>query len=501
MTLEDLWKLTRRQLVVIAVCALAGLVLALGWMVLQPKEYTASAGGYVTAGSGQSIGESYSAQTLAQQKASAYVTLFTNREVMQGVIDELGLETTPQELASRITATVPPDGVTITVTAAGPTPEAARDIADAVVVAAAAEAKRMEEAGPTRTEVGPDGEEITVESQAQVLIKPNESAVLPSSPSSPDPVRVLPIGLLLGLLVGYAAAAVRHHNDTKVRHVEDVEEVTGTGVMGILPLSTDLGSERGDIRRSKSFHEREALRKLRTNLRFVDVDHQPRSIVVTSAKQGEGKSTVAANLAMVLAEAGESVVLVDADLRRSAVARAFDLDGSVGLSQVLAGTAMLTDALQPSATPGLEVLAAGVVPPNPSELLGSQRMHHLIEELTQTYFVVLDAPPLLPVTDAALLTRSADGAVLVVATGQTHKEELEQAAAALRAVEGKVLGGILNMVSTRKVDRIRYGDVEYGYSNSYTSDYVDEGAEDSVDAGAVSRRDLKSIRGRRAKVE
>lgn len=495
MTLEDLWRLTRRQAVVISVCALVGLLLGFAWMALQPKEYTATAGGYVTAGGGQSIGESYSAQTLAQQKAQAYVTLFTNRRVAKGVIEELDLDSTPQELVTRISATVPPDGVTINVTATGSTPEAARDVADTIVTVAAAEAKRMEEAGPSRSAVGPDGETQQVESQAQVLIAPNESAILPTSPSSPDPVRVLPIGVLLGLLVGYGIAAVRYYNDTKVRRTEDVEEVTEAGVMGILPLSEDLGSERGDIRRTKSFHEREALRKLRTNLRFVDVDHQPRSIVITSAKQGEGKSTVAANLAAVLAEAGEPVVLVDADLRRSAVARAFELDGSVGLSQVLAGTATLTDSLQPSATPGLEVLAAGAVPPNPSELLGSQRMHHLIEELAQRYFVILDAPPLLPVTDAALLTRSADGAVLVVASGKTHKEELQQAVRTLRAVEGKVLGTILNMVSTRKVDRIRYGDVEYGYSNSYTNDYAYE-TKDVVGVGAVSRRDIKARRGR-----
>ncbi|WP_338750969.1 polysaccharide biosynthesis tyrosine autokinase [Janibacter alittae] len=498
MTLEDLWKLTRRQVVVIGVCALAGLLLGFLWMALQPKEYTATAGGYVTAGSGESIGESYSAQTLAQQKAQAYVTLFTNRRVAKNVIEELDLDTTPQELVTRISATVPPDGVTINVTATGASPEAARDIADTVVTAAAAEAKRMEEAGPSRTTAGPDGKTQQVQSQAQVLIEPNESAILPTAPSSPDPVRVLPIGLLVGLLVGYGIAAVRHHNDTKVRHTDDVEEVMGTGVLGLLPMSHDLGSERGDIRRTKAFHEREALRKLRTNLRFVDVDHQPRSIVITSAKQGEGKSTVAANLATVLAESGEQVVLVDADLRRSAVARAFDLDGSVGLSQVLARTANLDDALQPCATPGLEILAAGEVPPNPSELLGSQRMGQLIEQLAQRSFVILDAPPLLPVTDGALLTRSADGAVLVVAAGKTHKEEIERATASLRTVNGKVLGAVLNMISTRKVDRIRYGDAEYGYSNAYTSDYAYEAVDRS--AAPATRREAKAVRGKRVKV-
>ena len=491
MTLQDLWKLTRRQFVVIGVGALVGLLVAFAWMTLQPKVYTATAAGYVTAGGGQSIGESYSSQTLAQQKAKAYVTLFTNRRVTEAVIEELGLDATPQALASRITATVPEDGVSISVSAEGPTPEQARDVADAVVTQAAAEAKRMEEAGPTRQTVGADGETRTVKSQAQVLIEPNESAILPTSPSSPDPMRVLPIGLLGGLILGYGVAAIRHHNDTKVRHVDDVEEVAGTGVLGVLPASKDLGSERGEARRSKAFHEREALRKLRTNLRFVDVDNQPRSIVITSANQGEGKSTVAANLATVLAESGEQVVLVDADLRRSAVARAFDLDGSVGLSEVLAGTIPLADALQTTEVPGLQILAGGATPPNPSELLGSHRMEALITELATKHFIVLDAPPLLPVTDAALLSRSADGAVLVVAAGKTHREALERAASSLQTVGGKVLGAILNQASTSRVDRIRYGDVEYGYAKSYTEDYTYESADD---AGTVSRRDIKARR-------
>ncbi|MHA7124978.1 YveK family protein [Janibacter indicus] len=150
MTLEDLWKLTRRQFVVIVAAALMGLILSFAGMSLQPKVYTATAVGYVTAGDGSIIGESYSSQTLPQQKAQAQVTLFTNSRVTEAVIKDLGLDTTPQALASRITATVPPEGASISVTAAGPSPQEAKSIADAVVTAAAAAAKRIEESGPTR---------------------------------------------------------------------------------------------------------------------------------------------------------------------------------------------------------------------------------------------------------------------------------------------------------------------------------------------------------------
>lgn len=148
--------------------------------------------------------------------------------------------------------------------------------------------------------------------------------------------------------------------------------------------------------------------------------------------------------------------------------------------------------------PGVGDPCRGEVPPNPSELLGSQRMGQLIDQLAQQAFVILDAPPLLPVTDGALLTRSADGAVLVIAAGKTHKEEVEQAAASLGAVNGKVLGAVLNMVSTRKVDRIRYGDAEYGYSTSYTNDYAYEGGDASTPA---TRREAKASRSKRVKVD
>lgn len=516
MTLDDLWKLTRRHLALILACALAGLVLAFAWMQLQDKQYSASAAGYVTAGGGNSIADSYASQNLAQQKAQSYATLVSNRSVMEAVIETLSLDTTPQELATRVSSNLPEDGVTITVNATAGSPQQARDIADAVVVATAAEAKRMEESGPARSVVSSDGGTEDVAPQAQVLIEPSESAILPSGPSWPRPTRVLPFGLLAGLAVGYVVAAIRHRNDTKLRHVDDVEKISTASVLGVLPASKDLGSERGKVRHTKSFHEREALRKLRTNLRFVDVDNQPRSVVITSANQGEGKSTVAANLAVVLAESGQRVALVDADLRRPAVSRAFDLDGTVGLTQVLSGSVGLHDALQITDVDNLHILSAGETPPNPSELLGSHRMETVIEQLALDHFVILDAPPLLPVTDAALLTRSADGAVLVVAAGSTHRAELERAVLSLRGVQGKLLGSILNRASTRRVDRIRYGDAEYGYSRGYYRNEYEYSANGSKPAkesrpsqgshakepAPVSRRDKRAReRSRRVKAE
>jgi capsular exopolysaccharide synthesis family protein len=207
----------------------------------------------------------------------------------------------------------------------------------------------------------------------------------------------------------------------------------------------------------------EALRELRTNLSFLDVDQPPRIIVVTSSVPGEGKSTVTANLAVTLAAAGENIVVVDGDLRRPTLVDVFGLVPGVGVTDVLAGTADLGDVLQPwSALPNLSVLGSGRIPPNPSELLGSQAMKKMLSTLAQNATVLIDAPPLLPVTDAAVLSRVADGAIVVIQAGKTTQEQLDQSLGNLEKVRGRVLGTVLNYVPTRGADA-------YSYYGTYSS--------------------------------
>ena len=248
---------------------------------------------------------------------------------------------------------------------------------------------------------------------------PSEQAALPSRPTSPSyPVNLL-AGGLIGIVLGYALSLVRRQLDSRIRTVDDMESLVGTSVLTILPESDELdriGS--AGIVQSQTGPAAEALRQLRTNLRFVDVDNPPQSIVVTSANAGEGKSVVTSNLARVLAAAGQKTMLIDGDLRRPMVSSIFDLDPAIGLTQVLAGDLTLEHTIQDPGLPNLRVIVAGRIPPNPSELLGSQRMQHMIEDLvSQGYLVLIDAPPLLPVTDAGLLSGTVDGAILVLAVG------------------------------------------------------------------------------------
>ena len=263
-----------------------------------------------------------------------------------------------------------------------------------------------------------------------------------------------------GLLVGYGLALMRRTVDRKVRTVANVEEAGVGAVIGIIPAAGVLSKSSRGVSEDLGVAA-EAFRHLRTNLRFVDVDKPPRSIVVTSANPNEGKSTVSANLARMTAAAGQPTVLIDADLRKPSIASTFDLDPTVGLTQVLAGDVSLGDVLQDTRTPNLQVITAGRIPPNPSELLGSQRMHSLIEQLTQEFLVIVDAPPLLPVTDAGLLAATSDGALLVVAVGRTRVEQVELSTKIFKQVGGRLYGAVLNMAPSRGL-----GAVVYGYGNA-----------------------------------
>ena len=455
MTLLDFVRLTRANVWMILVLVLTGAAAASVITARIPHVYQADASGYVlVAGQAESTGEGIAATSLSGSKAESYLPLVDSRAVAQRVIDETGIDASPAEVAGRVTASVAPNSVILEVTATGPTPDEARLLADAVIAATAEEVNRIETTG-----TGAD--------DALVRIVPIESA-LPGVQVAPDPLRNLLVGLAVGLAVAYLLVFARRQLDTRLRSVDDVEELTGSSVLGVVPAVRELRAETGRGRLDRLGAASEAFRQLRTNLRFVGVDDPPRSIVVTSANAHEGKSTVSATLARVLADAGEPVVLIDADLRRPSLDRVFDHDGRVGLSQLLAGQVGLRDILHESDQEGLKLIAAGRTPPNPSELLGSVRMRQLVDHLARDHVVILDAPPLLPVTDAGVLAAQCDGALFVFAVGRTHKDQARLASRMMDRVGGRVLGVVLNLAPRRGLGAVHYG---YGHGG-YVSDYA-----------------------------
>ncbi|GAB3018454.1 capsular exopolysaccharide biosynthesis protein [Nocardioides flavus (ex Wang et al. 2016)] len=444
MTFADLVRLSRAYVWVLVGCTVLGAVLMVAWTTREPVLYSATSSGLVQVGTATTAGEEQGNSQLAEDKAVLYAFLVSKTPVAEKVVEDLGLDVPPSAIAGRFSASVDADVNALTVTAIGSTPEEARDLATAVVDAVVVYAQEVEtgEANPREAPL--------------TRIVPVEEARLPTAPFSPDYPTAAMKGAAGGLGLAYAVLIARRLIDRRIRSAAHVEEATGAAVLGVIPKEDSLGlvhrGVRGDLGRAG-----EAFRQLRTNLRFVDVDNEPRRIVVTSALAGEGKSTVSANIARLVAQAGTPVLLVDADLRRPMLATTFDIDGAVGLTQALAGDVDVRDVIVESGMANLSLLPAGRIPPNPSELLGSLRMKQLVDELSQDHLVILDAPPLLPVTDAGLLSALCDGALLVQAAGRTQIEQSQQCRRILDQVGGRLLGVVLNKAPVKGAAAIAYG--------------------------------------------
>lgn len=459
MTIEDFLRLLLRNLLLLIVVTVLGGAAGYGYSFTRPAIYSASALGYVgvSAGidaDGQTIVQSGSSMDAQYQRAQSYLPLFSTRAVGERIVSTTDLQMGPDQVAGSLHASLDPNAPIITVTATAGSAKDAGTIANAAVEAVAAEARSLESGGDENAE-------------SPYPLVAYQTALVPGAPVSPDRKKYLAAGALAGLLVALGIAVLRDRNDTRLRTADDIPEEFGLPLLGSIPDSKEMTrSKDGILPDPRAFAVREAFRKLRTNLRYVDVDSPPRSIVVTSSAPAEGKSTVSAELARVMARSGQATVLVDADLRRPMIATQFGVDHTVGLAQVVAGAVTLEDALVPTDVPGLMVLPAGQVPPNPSELLGSRRMKDLLQELARSRFVLVDAPPVLAVTDAQLLAHHADGAVLVAVPGKTSAQALAKAAEAVRGIGGKVHGLVFNRASTSRLSRLAYGDAEYGYGYS-----------------------------------
>jgi succinoglycan biosynthesis transport protein ExoP len=251
-----------------------------------------------------------------------------------------------------------------------------------------------------------------------------EPALPPTQPARPNKLLNLGLGFLVGIVGGVGLAFLFENLDTTLFTTEQIEEATGGRIVGRIPV---LKFRRG-ARLNNGLPVAEAFLRLRTNLNHLDhADSVPQKLMVTSAQPSEGKSTVAVNLARALAQSGKSVILVDADLRAPVLHRTFDLPNAKGLSTILQRRISLDEAIQHSKMPRVFVLTSGPLPSNPNELLGSQEMKSLMEQLVHLFgVVVLDTPPYLPVTDAAVLGPMVDGVLLVVARGQSRREAVEE---------------------------------------------------------------------------
>ncbi|BBY63010.1 polysaccharide biosynthesis tyrosine autokinase [Mycolicibacterium helvum] len=449
MNLQEFARVLRTRWVTVVLTIIIAVLGAIAVNLFTTPLYQASTRLFVSTTAGASVTEIYQGNLFSQQRVKSYAELVTGETLAQRTIDKLGLDMSAGTLQAKVTATTEADTVLIDVAVLDESPLRARDIANTLSDEFVSLVRDLE----TPEKGGTPNARVVVEQRAS----------LPHQPVVPKTARNLAVGLAFGTLLGVGLAVLRDMLDNTIKTQQTLETVTGTGVVGYIPLDKELRKTPAIAFDAENSGVAEAFRKLRTNLQFLAVDNPPRLIVITSSSPSEGKSTTAINIALALAEAEHNVLLIDGDMRRPRLAKYLDLVGSVGFSTVLSGGAPLAEVLQKTRFPRLTVLTAGPTPPNPSELLASMAAKNLLGEVRAQFdYVIVDTSPLLAVTDGAILAANADGALVVARFGHTKREQLTHAIGSLNDVGAAVLGAVFTMMPTRGGSAYSYNYYNYG---------------------------------------
>ncbi len=491
----------RSSLPLVAIGALIGAVAAFLLSSVLPPTYQSQATLLVGQAANPGTTADYNQLLISQRLSQTYAQLVTLPEIATGVIDELDLSTTPDELLKHVQAQAPLDSTLLTITVEDGTADGAAKIANAFVtvllksdfaskpaptelqklveedlIAVREQTKQVQDqidalvAVPIRTDIQ---EQRLANLQAQMVglrstlatllsLSTGSSANLltvvnparaPLSASSPKVALNTLLGGLLGMLAAVGIAYTSRRLDDTIKTPDDIETLTGLPLLGTIVRMPGDKSRPLQYRLATVLYPRspaaEGFRHVRTNVEFASGETPLRSLLIASAVPGEGKTITASNLAVAFAQAGRSVCLVDADLRRPAVHSVFALPNEHGLSSLLRGEEYTYHSVtHETEVPRLRVLTTGPLPPNPAELLASPRMRAIVAGLLEhVELIVIDSPPLQAVTDAAILSSLVDGTVLVTAAGRTRRGSLQRGQDALQRVGAKVLGAMLNGVS------------------------------------------------------
>ncbi|WP_210509036.1 polysaccharide biosynthesis tyrosine autokinase [Naasia sp. SYSU D00057] len=442
----------RKHWAVLVGLTIVGGLLAGLYAATQPVLYQATSSVFLSTQRGETTQELVQGGTYTLDSVQSYADLAVMPKVLDPVIDELGLDTTVEKLATQIETDIRLNTVIIEVTATADSAEGAAELANAITDSLAL---AVADVAP---KTGGDNPQPAVSLQSVA------EAQAPSAPFSPRYFFLIASGAALGLLLAIAYAVIRDLFDTRFRTEDEAKAAaaaTGAPFLGGVERRHGQNLPHLVILAEPNGRAAEDYRRLCTNLEFAGVDRRVRSMTVTSALPGDGKTTTALNVAGAIAERGHRVLLVDADLRRPAVAAYVNIEGSVGLTNVLLGGVSAEDAIQQVGT--FDVLPSGTTPPNVTQVLSSESMARLFAELQARYdYVVVDSPPVLAVPDALTIAHLTDGALIVARQKVTRSKQLAEAAQSLTFVGANVLGVVLNGVARRATSSYGYETVERG---------------------------------------
>lgn len=504
MDLRQYLFLLRRWAAPVLLSAILAATASFFWFRAQPPVYRATATLLVNQGDGAAVNNEYSSLLSSERLALSYVERLTNRDVLETAISNLGLDITPEALERAIEVRLIRQTQLLTLSVEHTNPETASALANEIPAVFAernlnqqieryADVKESlaAELGELEAELSlaesaleretsrrtPDQvainqananllrlrdtysrlqqsyEDIRIaetRNHSNVII--DERAQAPLSPVRPQVLQNTVIAFLATALAAVGILFVVERLDDTIKSVDEVKQVTGLSMLGTIEqLKIHNPSEGLVVANEPRSPAAEAYRQIRTNIQFVAVGRQCQTMLVTSANAGDGKTTVTANLATTLAQSGKRVIVVDADLRRPTLADYFGGSDSRGLSNLIIRGREDLSFIQATPVPNLRIITAGRLPPNPAELLGSERMQEIIAWLReQADYVVFDSPPVLAVTDAAVLSQMVDTTLFVVSVGETRASAIKDAVQRLRALDSHIAGTILNKFNPQR---------------------------------------------------
>ena len=371
----------------------------------------------------------------SERLTNTYAEIVERRVVLAAVVDQLKLTISEGELNAKVSVSAVSSTQLLRVSVEDPSPALAALIANTLA-------------------------QVFIEDNATQLGRPGtvsiiDEAIEPSSPVSPDLRFNMALGALLGVMLAVSIVAVQEYLDDTVKTPEDVEAVAGLTTLGVISRFVDADL-RAITHPAQAVRSRtsEAFRQVRTNIHFARLARETKTVLFTSSDPGEGKSTIAANVAVVMAEAGDRVILVDTDLRQPSQHSLFGAPNSFGLTGLLlSDDSDLSRGLIKTPVENLWLLPSGPLPPNPSELLTSAKMKTLIGTLSESAdYVLFDSPPILAVTDASILASVADGTIVVIEMGEERAETLRRTRGAIEQANAHAMGVVINKVKSSSHD-------------------------------------------------